>query len=157
MNRRRQSGFTLLEMMVALAIAAIITAMAIPFVGRDKGGVAMRTTARQIAGLLREARSTAVLKNRVEYVKVNIAEGSFGLPERTPQRLPRGVEMALTTTVEQARSPVEGTIRFYPDGSSTGGGVTLRQNGHDTLVLVDWLSGKTRIVDEQRAKSKSAR
>jgi general secretion pathway protein H len=157
MTHVRPNGFTLLEMMVALAIVAIISAMAVPFIGRDKGGVAMRTTARQIAGLLREARSQAVLKNHVEYLRVNIADGSFGLPERTPQRLPRGVAMALTTTVEQARSPVEGTIRFYPDGSSTGGGVTLRQNGHDTLVLVDWLSGKTRIVDEQRAKNKTAR
>jgi general secretion pathway protein H len=71
--------------------------------------------------------------------------------------LPRGVEMTLTTTSEQTRSPAEGTIRFYPDGTSTGGGVTLRQNGHDTQVLVDWLTGKTRIVDEQRGRDKTTR
>jgi general secretion pathway protein H len=65
--------------------------------------------------------------------------------------------MTLTTTSEQVRTPTGGTIRFYPDGSSTGGGLKLRQNGHDTQVLVDWLTGRTRIVDEQRARDNTTR
>jgi general secretion pathway protein H len=37
--------------------------------------------------------------------------------------------------------PSVGSIRFFPDGSSTGGGVLLEsdQAGYD--VLVDWLTG----------------
>jgi general secretion pathway protein H len=153
----RQSGMTLLEMMVALAIIGLITAVTVPFVVRDKGTVAMRAAARQIAGMLREARSNAVVHNRIELFSADAAEGSFALAHRAVHHLPRGVEMTLTTTAEQARSATAGTIRFYPDGTSTGGGLELRQNGHDTQVLVDWLTGRTRIVDEQRARDKTTR
>jgi general secretion pathway protein H len=144
-------------MMVALAIIGLITAVALPFVFRDKGTVAMRAAARQIAGVLREARSSAVLHNRIELFSADAADGSFALARHAAHHLPRGVEMTLTTTTEQVRSTSGGTIRFYPDGSSTGGGLKLSQNGHDTQVLVDWLTGRTRIVDEQRARDKTSR
>jgi general secretion pathway protein H len=107
--------------------------------------------------MLREARSNAVVHNRIELFSADAAEGSFALAHRAVHHLPRGVEMTLTTTAEQARSATAGTIRFYPDGTSTGGGLELRQNGHDTQVLVDWLTGRTRIVDEQRARDKTTR
>ena len=40
-----------------------------------------------------------------------------------------------------------GAIRFYPDGSSTGGRVTLASGERKFLVDVDWLTGRVTIKE----------
>ena len=45
------------------------------------------------------------------------------------------------------RSDSIGRIRFYPDGTSTGGRVTLTGSGAKYDILVDWLSGRVKIVE----------
>jgi general secretion pathway protein H len=35
----------------------------------------------------------------------------------------------------------DGGFRFFPDGSSTGGDVTLSLHGKQTRLCVDWLTG----------------
>jgi general secretion pathway protein H len=40
-----------------------------------------------------------------------------------------------------------GAIRFYPDGGSTGGRVTLSAGERKFDVDVDWLTGRVAILD----------
>jgi general secretion pathway protein H len=40
-----------------------------------------------------------------------------------------------------------GAIRFYPDGSSTGGRITVTFGRTQYLVDVDWLTGRVSITD----------
>jgi general secretion pathway protein H len=148
MSRRRDSGLTLIEMMVALAVIAGITAMAVPFLGKSRGTAAVRLAAREIAGELREARSNAVSHNRIELFAANVDDAAFQVKSAGETRhLPPGVAMTLYTTIDQVEPARQATIRFYPDGSSTGGGVKLSQNGREIAILVDWLTGKARIID----------
>jgi general secretion pathway protein H len=52
------------------------------------------------------------------------------------------------TTAPERRSETTGLIRFYPDGSSTGGGVSL-QRGRDRFdILVNWLTGGVAIHEQ---------
>ena len=39
-----------------------------------------------------------------------------------------------------------GAIRFYPDGSSTGGRITVASGERKYLVDVDWLTGRVSIA-----------
>lgn len=57
-------GFTLIELMVAVAIAAIITAMAVPASKRMQADSRMASVANDLATALKESRSEAVLKRR---------------------------------------------------------------------------------------------
>ncbi len=45
-------------------------------------------------------------------------------------------------------APGRGGIRFYPDGSSTGGRVTLSLEGLQMRVDVEWLTGRVRITED---------
>ncbi len=42
-------------------------------------------------------------------------------------------------------------IRFYPDGSATGGRVSVSTPRTRMSVDVNWLTGKVRILDDERA------
>ena len=41
----------------------------------------------------------------------------------------------------------QGRVRFFPDGTSTGGRLTLTQNERKYYVVVDWLTGRVELVD----------
>jgi hypothetical protein len=58
--------------------------------------------------------------------------------------------MSLITTGVEALSAARGAILFFPDGSSTGGGVRLepaRLQGETIVVSVDWLTGRVALEE----------
>src|SRR5690348_3645827 len=61
---RGEKGFTLIELMVVLAIAALLLAIVLPFTFNRRGHDELAGGAREIAGALRLARSQAILANR---------------------------------------------------------------------------------------------
>ena len=61
--------------------------------------------------------------------------------------LPRGLELKLFTAQAEVSSESRGAIRFYPDGSSTGGRITVASGERKLLVDIDWLTGRVSIAD----------
>ena len=64
-----------------------------------------------------------------------------------PHSLPRELELKLYTAQQEVASERKGAIRFYPDGSSTGGRITVASGERKFLVDVDWLTGRVTIGD----------
>jgi len=61
---RGAGGLTLLELVVVLAVLAIVTALALPSIRRGAQSLQLRTSAGRVASLLREARLQAVTHRR---------------------------------------------------------------------------------------------
>ena len=55
------------------------------------------------------------------------------------------MELRLVTAAEEQTSETTGRIRFYPDGSSTGGKVRLISGEREWQVQVGWLTGEVRL------------
>ena len=64
---------------------------------------------------------------------------------RKVRTLPDDVQLELYTAQRELVGAKRGGIRFFPDGTSTGGRVTLRREGLRTEVGVEWLTGRIRV------------
>ncbi|HEX6112644.1 MAG TPA: GspH/FimT family pseudopilin [Geminicoccaceae bacterium] len=137
-----QRGFTLLELLVVLAIIGVVLAFVPGFILRGQPGLDVDVAARAIADALRQARSDAVLQNREQLFALDVEQRLFRVGgQRAPVQIPRGVEITFQTARSEAMSETIGQIRFYPDGSATGGRIGLAIDGQQVEVVVDWLTG----------------
>jgi general secretion pathway protein H len=139
MNER---GFTLLELLVVLAIIGAVLAFVPGFMVRSQPGLDVDVAARAIADALRQARSYAVLQNRDQLFALDVEERLFRIGEqRAPVQMDRDLEITFQTARSEVMSETIGQIRFFPDGSATGGRIGLTLDGRHVEVVVDWLTG----------------
>jgi general secretion pathway protein H len=61
--------------------------------------------------------------------------------------LPREIEIKLYTAQRDLVSDQVGAVRFYPDGGSNGGRITLAAGERKFDVDVDWLTGRVSIIE----------
>lgn len=144
---RNYAGFTLIETLVVLTILALMMAIVVPAINRGMT-VTAYDIARDVQIGLRKARSDAVTQQKSQAFVLDTQHREFQIRGRKATRLPDGIE--LTAKVAQ-REAIEGkaVVRFYPDGSSTGGRIAVRQDDEQLLINIDWLTGRVSLVQEQ--------
>ena len=144
--RRSARGFTLVEILVVLAIGAAIyiALLQLPF-GKASAGD-LKAAARSIASGLRAAQSTAMATRRDALLTLDMESREYvASGESSVHHLPSNIDLKLYTAQTEVTSEHRGSIRFYPDGSSTGGRVTVSSGERQYLVDVDWLTGRVAI------------
>jgi general secretion pathway protein H len=147
---RRQRGFTLLEMIVVLMIIAMAaTLLGTSIVGR-LDGVKVATAARDLTAALRYTRSQAILQRKEQYLEVDLEHRSYLAPGRAAVQLPQSLELKLLTASSEVSSDKVGRIRFFSDGGSTGGRVTLIAGERAWKVNVSWLTGEIAMDDGRK-------
>lgn len=113
-----QAGFTLIEVLVTLAIAGLIGSIAFPSLDRALRRQAFLDASMRIEAALRSARADAVGGGRA--VRLRLARDGHGLTDGDAvESLPD--DLAL-------RMPIDG-LAFFPDGSARGGELTLAGAG----------------------------
>ena len=145
---RRASGVTLLELMIVLMLMALIAAVTIPIFGSGVSTTELRSAARELAAGLRLARGQAIAQRSEATLQLDVAARSFSVPpDPRVHALPTGIELKLFTAQRDLVSDNVGAIRFYPDGGSNGGRVTLAAGERKYDVDVDWLTGRVAILE----------
>ena len=144
----RQAGVTLLELLIVIALMAIIAALVVPMFGGPVSTSELRATARQLAAGLRLARSEAVSERRETFLVIDVAGKRFKVDrEAREHALSSKVDLKLFTAQNDLVSENVGSIRFYPDGGSNGGRITVASGARKFDVDVDWLTGRVAILD----------
>jgi general secretion pathway protein H len=144
----RARGVTLLELLVVLAIMGLVAALAVPVLGPGVSTSDLKAAARQLAAGMRLARSEAMASRRETFVTIDVEGRRFLVGTDTRAHpLPKDVEIQLFTAQKDLVSDKVGAIRFYPDGGSNGGRVTVGAGERKLEVDVDWLTGRVAILD----------
>jgi general secretion pathway protein H len=150
-------GFTLLELLAVLVLLSAVLATAVPALMKT-GGIELRASARTLAAGLRRARSQAIQHSSREALSLDVERREFALSfEKRSRKLPGNINYTLYTARSTLESSERGAIRFFPDGGSTGGRITLSSGQRVIRVDVDWLSGRIRILDGREDEDKQVR
>lgn len=139
------AGFTLAELLVVLAILALMVGLAMPLLDRAMPSLALKSTAGEIAVALRQARSQAIGGNVEVAVLVDLDGRRVSLGSREPIVVDERYGISLFTGAEELIDRGSGRIRFYPDGTSTGGRVSIWLDERRFDVTVDWITGDVEI------------
>ncbi len=133
-------------MVLVIAASAYAVLAGTMFRGASSGD--LKAAARTLASGLRQAQSTAMVTRRDALLTLDVEAREFQVPGDTEmRRVPDNVELKLFTAQSEVASERKGSIRFYPDGSSTGGRITVSSGERKYLVDVDWLTGRVSIAD----------
>lgn len=141
----RSAGFTLMEMIAVLAIVAILFALVATSVSRSISAARVQGAARDLAAALRFTRSQAIVKREEQVLMFNLnpEQTTYQVPGYDAAReFPEGLEVRVLTADLEVQDSDNAGIRFFPDGSSTGGRVTLISKDDTQIVEVAWLTGQ---------------
>ena len=136
-RRHDASGFTLVEVSLALMLIAVLAALALPGLVRATGPSALRVSALQIAALLREDRTIAQTTGRLvtATVEPNAIHAGASAAEVT---LPPG------TMAGMLGAGIPG-VRFFPDGRSSGGAIVLASANSRIAIAVNADTGAIHV------------
>lgn len=143
--RRRQAGFTLLELLVTLIVIAVVLGVVTPTIGRSLETLRTRAELAGFAATLRHARELAVTSRVPHAVVVEPAARRVSVREGGPDGEVR------ETRVLSDRVRIDGvglTVGFDPVGASTGGEFRLVANDSAWRVTVDPVTSRVRVIRE---------
>ncbi len=144
-----QAGFTLLEMLVVLAILAVVGSAALMLSGRRPAGVDVKSAANMLSAELRLARARAIHTSGETFVAVDVEAREFWNDRQAArQPLRHDLTIDLVTAAPERVSRAVGRVRFFPDGSSTGGSITLNLGAQVSKVSIDWLTGIPKVASQ---------
>ena len=139
---RADAGLTLLEMLVVIAVIALI-AISLPSLLTRPAGHG--NTVREVVASLRAARAQAVFAGTPMDMEIDLDQRLFG-HGAAKTALPVETELTLTTAREIQTATGRPAIRFFPDGSASGGRVTVTSGTQRDVVLVSWLTGRITVA-----------
>ncbi|MGO8866276.1 MAG: type II secretion system protein [Alphaproteobacteria bacterium] len=149
-NRKGGGGFTLIELLVVLAILAGLLYLVVPRLSARGGAIALHAAAADLAAELRLVRSAAIATDDAKILIVDPKHNRFAAEGDVPFHfVPRDVRMTVLTAESELLPDGTPSIRFFPDGSSTGGGVELAGWNATVVVAVDWLTGQVSLHDKR--------
>ena len=162
MRNSNGKGFSLIELIVALAVVGILAVIAIPAYRNWITSTQYKAAARQVASLLRQARSEAVNRNRECEAVFNLGTNQYSLARGN---LPSGstsfADMVVTATSFSGGVDIRGNsdcsvntgekkLQFNPNGSSSTGYICVVDNAGTRKFRVGVTVANTgRVVIQQ--------
>jgi general secretion pathway protein H len=142
-----EAGFTLLEMVCALAIVGLMAAVLLPAIPRQTSRTRLEAYAIETAALLKADRNAAIRRRldvttQVDAPSRSLRSGASGQTVHVPEDV--RFETLLPRNCDNR--PVVASISFFASGMSCGGVIVLARLDAGYEIRVNWLTGRIEVV-----------
>jgi general secretion pathway protein H len=152
----KNRGFTLLELLIVLVIIGIGAAFIAPTVARSLTNLKLKTATKQLAAVLRYARSKAVSSKNTTQVIIDIDNARYSAEisqdksstenTGTSAAFPSSVRFKQVKLGEEIHESGLVQLLFYPKGNTSGGEIILENDRYRQYrITIDNLTGKVKI------------
>ncbi|MBF0310862.1 MAG: GspH/FimT family pseudopilin [Magnetococcales bacterium] len=146
-------GFTLLEILISLAILGMLTLLTPPLLLAVMPGLRLEEVTKKSSVLLRRAQNLAITTNQETVVTISTRERWLRMgKEDTSAGFSDEISVQLTTPESEQLDEGSARIRFFPEGGSTGAQLVFKLDNVSNVVTVDWLTGQVRVNEGTPAK-----
>jgi len=147
------NGFTLLELLVVLFIMILGFAVVGINLSSGSGSAALKVATRDMVSALRYTRGQALMLHQEATMTIDLTENTYTVSDRPKSYIiPKSISLTVVTAQSEVRENGIGNIRFFPDGSSTGGRITLEQDKLAAEININWLTGQIKLGDIDATK-----
>ncbi|KFN43190.1 type II secretion system protein XpsH [Arenimonas oryziterrae] len=143
---RQARGFSLLELLVVIVLIAATTAMAAVAMRSGLPGQQLRNSTRELAAQIRYTRAQAIVTGKPQVFTLDTRTREWLAPDRRHGQVPAAIAIHATAAGIEQPSAGIAAIRFFPEGASTGGRITLSREHAAWQLDVDWLTGQVSMT-----------
>lgn len=144
-----EEGFTLIELVVVLVIIGLITTLTLPVFSKSFYGLGLQKSVQEMRSAVRYSRGEAILHRTPKWLAFDIEEDQYwfgdGLANEEAvidaqadeaRALPESVDIEEFGWFDGSIADGVGWIQFYPNGSSSGGTLTLSEVDGERMVRI---------------------
>jgi general secretion pathway protein H len=143
----QNQGFTLLELIVVLFIVVLGFAAIGINLSSGNDSSELKVAARDMVSALRYARGLSLMSHQETTVTIDFEENSYTISGRDKvYNIPKTIDTTIHTGQNELTEG-KGSIRFFPDGSSTGGWIKLERGKLAWRMDINWLTGQIELKD----------
>ncbi|MCF6263958.1 MAG: prepilin-type N-terminal cleavage/methylation domain-containing protein [Xanthomonadales bacterium] len=139
-------GFTLIEILVVMVLIGLMVSMVGLSLSKSVSRAEVRNASRDVLSALRYTRTQAIVTHSEQVLMVDLENRTISVPGKKPIKLPKGIELGMTTALREQQSETLAGIRFFPDGGSTGGKLFLTVGEREFIIHIQWLTGEAKLV-----------
>ena len=142
-------GFTLLELTVVLFVVVLGFSVIGLNLSSGSDSTEIKAAARDIVSALRYAKGQALISHQETTVALDLSDNSYTVSGRDKlYQIPKSIDITVVTAQKELTGEGMANIRFFADGSSTGGRITLERGHTSWKIDINWLTGQIELESE---------
>ena len=142
------AGFSLVEMLVVLAIAAIVFSIGAVSLSALRGRLTSDHYADRIVAMLNDSNDRAMAGSTERTVSINLKRKIFTNGIDPDIELPENFRLTVTVGKETVTDARKLDVIFLPDGTCSGAEIAIADTqGRSIRIVTNWLTGLTGRAD----------
>lgn len=137
-------GLSLLEMLLVVALIAIIGVVTATAMNGGIDGMRLRSAGKEIATQLRYTRTQAIATGQTQRFLIDPRARTWQAAHGRHGQIPAALDVQFRGAGQLGTAPGQGAIAFFADGAASGGSIELSTRGAAWDIHVGWITGEVR-------------